>query len=175
MNNNSIRHALYFGLVIGALFIVYFLLGIGGNLLLVALLQLVIILGVPVLAVYFAIDCRKRVNDNVFTYWQAFRYMMQLFIGAALVSSAFVLVYVQWIDTDFFVTLTERTFEQMEKLQELFSSFSINEEDMEDIEQAIERSYNTRTFVMSHFTGNVFIGLFISLIGAFIARNPQRE
>lgn len=172
MNNNSIRHALYFGLVIGALFIVHFLLGISGNLLLTALLQFVIILGVPVLAVYFAIDCRKRVNDNIFTYWQAFRYMMQLFIGAALVSSTFVLVYVQWIDTDFFVTLTERTFEQMEKLQELFSSFSIDEE---DIELAIESSYNTRTFVMSHFTGNVFIGLFISLIGAFIARNTKRE
>lgn len=171
MNRDCIRHALYFGLVIGLMFIAHFLLGTTSNMLILSL-QFVVLLAVPIIAVRFAIDCRKRVNRDNFTYSQAFRYMMQLFVGASLISSAFVFVYIQWINVDFLPNLAYYASDEIDKVMELIPSLSISEDEMELI---IQNTYKTRTFVASHFLGKILVGLFISLIGSFIVRNAKKQ
>ena len=92
--NNIYRYALYFAPVLGALFIMHFVFGTSSNMLMLILVVLLKII-IPIVAVYLAIDCRRRLNDDFFTYWQAFRYFVLMFVGASLICSVFVFIYVQ--------------------------------------------------------------------------------
>lgn len=169
--NNIYRHALYFAPVLGALFIMHFALGTSSNLLMLILVLLIKII-VPIVAVYLAIDCRRRVNDDLFTYWQAFRYFILMFVGASLICSVFVFIYVQWINTDYLIYIKEISSQLMERLTQSMSSSVISESEMEQI---IDMAYTPKMFTASSFLSNLIIGFTISIISSFIVRNKKHD
>lgn len=109
MNKDCFRHAMYFGLLLGVLFFIHFAVSLLHNTSLSVMLQLVMKIVIPVVAVRFAIDCRRRVNGDVFGYSQAFRYFVILFLAASLVCSTLIFVYVQWINIDYLTDLKAQT------------------------------------------------------------------
>ncbi|MDO4726851.1 MAG: DUF4199 domain-containing protein [Porphyromonadaceae bacterium] len=171
MNTECFRHAMYFGLVLGALFIIHFMFSIS-DIWVISSLQFLMKLVIPVVAVYFCIDCRKRINDNLFTYSQAFRYFLQLFVAASLICSAFIFMYVKWINVDFLLELKEKTFDSMEKLSSILGSFNITESEMEE---ALNNAYTTNSFVSSNFLSNIVVGIIVAIVGSFIVRNNKNQ
>ena len=169
--NNIYRHALYFAPVLGALFIMHFVLGTSSNLLMLILVLLIKII-VPIVAVYLAIDCRRRLNDDFFTYWQAFRYFVLMFVGASLICSVFVFIYVQWINTDYLVYIKEISSQLMERLTQSMSSSVISESEMEQI---VDMAYTPKMFTAGSFLSNLIIGFIITIIGSFIVRNKKHD
>ncbi len=169
--NNIYRHALYFAPVLGALFIMHFVFGTSSNMLMLILVVLLKII-IPIVAVYFAIDCRRRVNDDLFTYWLAFRYFLLMFVGASLICSVFIFIYVQWINTDFLINLKEISSQLMERLTQTLSSSVISESEMEQI---IDTAYTPKMFTASSFLSNLIIGFIITIIGSFIVRNKKQD
>ena len=152
MNKDCFRHAMYFGLLLGVLFFIHFAVSLLHN-------------------TSFAIDCRRRVNADVFSYSQAFRYFVILFLAASLVCSTLIFVYVQWINIDYLTDLKAQTEEAMEQIVQSTGFSSLLSET--EIEQALEMSYTTRMFVTSNFIGNFIIGIIIGLLGSLVVRNDK--
>ncbi len=162
---------MYYGLVLGVLFVIHFMLSIS-DIWVISILQFFMKLIIPVAAVYFAIDCRKRVNDNMFTYSQAFRYFLQLFMAASLICSAYIFVYVKWINVDFLLELKEKTIDAMEQLSGILGSLNIPEAEWEE---SLNMAYTTNTFVSSNFLSNIIVGIIVAIIGSFIVRNDKKQ
>lgn len=171
MNKDCFRHAMYFGLLLGVLFFIHFAVSLLHNTSLSVMLQLVMKIVIPVVAVRFAIDCRRRVNADVFSYSQVFRYFVILFLAASLVCSTLIFVYVQWINIDYLTDLKAQTEEAMEQIVQATGFSSLLSET--EIEQALEMSYTTRMFVTSNFIGNFIIGIIIGLLGSLVVRNDK--
>ena len=167
MNKDCFRHAMYFGLLLGVLFFIHFAVSLLHNTSLSVMLQLVMKIVIPVVA----IDCRRRVNADVFSYSQAFRYFVILFLAASLVCSTLIFVYVQWINIDYLTDLKAQTEEAMEQIVQATGFSSLLSET--EIEQALEMSYTTRMFVTSNFIGNFIIGIIIGLLGSLVVRNDK--
>lgn len=153
---------MYYGLVVSVAFILKFLAGTSTNGILMAMNSL-LALAIPVLAVYFAIDCRKKLNSDRFTYLQGFRYLMRLLFSASLVCTAFVFVYVKWLNPSFLPELEATMFE-------VFESLKI---DIPDMDKLIPTVLEPKMFVMGQFMGYILVSIFISLIGAFFTKKSD--
>jgi hypothetical protein len=166
MKQDCFLHAMYFGLVLGALFILEFIFhsfsGFWFGLLAFALKVII-----PIAAVKMAIDCRKRVNDNQFTYGQAFRYMFRLFMYAVIIGCVFVFIYLKWLNLNFIPQLKEETVSTMEQFPQILSMFQLSES---EFEEAANKMYTVNTFTGAIFIQYVVISLAISLVGAAFAK-----
>jgi hypothetical protein len=166
MKQDCFLHAMYFGLMLGALFILEFVFhsfsGFWFELLAFALKVII-----PIAAVKMAIDCRKRVNDNQFTYGQAFRYMFRLFLCAIIIGCAFVFIYLNWLNLNFIPQLKEETMVALEQFPQVLPMFQLSES---EFEEAMNEIYTANMFTGAVFIQYMVIGLVISLVGAAFAK-----
>ncbi len=160
MERENIKHAMYYGLLVSVAFILKFLAGTSTNGAMMAVNWL-LALAIPVLAVYFAIDCRKKLNSDRFTYFQGFRYLMRLLFSASLVCTVFVFIYVMWISPDFLPGLETMILEVFDEMDTPV---------VPEMEEFLATLLEPKMYVMGQFIGYIMVSLFIALIGAFFTK-----
>ena len=164
MNKEWVKHAMYYGLAISVLFILKFMASTSPNGFLIAINSLLAIV-IPIVAIYFAIDCRRKLNEDRFTYYQAFRYLMRLLSSASLLCTFCVFVYIKWLNPDYLNSLHEFVYETIN---------SLGSDTTDDMEQIVSMMLEPKIYTMSQFISFIFISFAISVIGAFFARKTDK-
>ena len=100
MKSDAIKHSMYYGLILGATFILNFFLSQASGILW-KIVQMFVVFSIPFLVFYITKNCRDEVNEGVMGYGAAFMYGVQLFFYASMVSSAFKYLYFKFIDPKF--------------------------------------------------------------------------
>ncbi len=169
MNKDCFKHALYFGLMMAGLFVLHFMLSTQDNgifILGTAILQL----ATPIVAIALAIDCRKTINNNSFTYGQSMQYFWWLFSSASLVATAIIFAYTKWINTTLLINLQNRAFEVFSDMGDSLTNLGITQQ---QVEVSLNNGFSPKIFAISNFFSYMLTSLIISLIGSFFVRKKK--
>lgn len=108
MRPTALKHAMYFGLMLGLLFCINFFLSTRSSAFCSVASWAIMVL-TPYIAYRLTLDCRERVCGGRMSYGEAFLYGMQLFFYAALIGAAFRLLYfIQTLRSRLFATHDRR-------------------------------------------------------------------
>ncbi len=164
MKPMALKHAMYFGLILGLVFSLnFFLSTING--VIANTLSWVIILLIPIATYRLTADCRDRVCEGEMSYGTALWYGIQLFFYASLVSAAFKLIYFKILNPDFLPNQLEQTLRLMEQLQMPLTDVQINE---------VKSVLTPFNMALNYVWLNVLAGLLVSLItGIFAKKNKS--
>lgn len=163
MKPDVIKHSMYYGLLLGIVFILNFFFSQTINVWL-SVVRLLFVFSIPYLVFFFAKKCREDVCNGVMTYGQVFSYGVQLFFYASMISSAFKFFYFRFVDTDFLRNLFNQTMLMMEQL-----SFPITDELIESIKQML----TPIGMAMQYLWVNVMVGIVVSFVVAFFVRKEK--
>lgn len=163
MKPESIKHAMYYGLLLGVVFIANFALSLSGNAVLQAL-QWLVMCAIPWLVYAVARKCRDELNGGVMSYGQALWYGIQLFFYASLVSSAFKYFYFRFINPEFLKNLFNQTMTLMEQLKMPVT---------DELYEATKSLMTPIDMALQYIWVNVMIGFFVSLVVAFFVRKNK--
>ncbi len=163
MKSDAIKHSMYYGLILGATFILNFFLSQASGILW-KIVQMFVVFSIPFLVFYITKNFRDEVNEGVMGYGAAFFYGVQLFFYASMVSSAFKYLYFRFIDPKFLKEL----FAQMMSLMEQMS-FPVTDE----IVDAMKQLFTPIGMSMQYMWLDVTVGVFVSLIVAIFVRKGK--
>lgn len=159
MKPDALKHAMYYGLILGLIFCLNFFLSTlkGAT---YSLLQMLITCAIPFVCYWLTVDCRKRVCNDVMTYGGALWYGIQLFFYASLISAAFKYIYFQFINTDFLPNLIDESLNLMDELN--LSSGADSKQ--------IRTLLSPLNFSIQYIWINVFLGILVSCVTAAFAK-----
>lgn len=161
MQDNIFKSTMTNGLIMGVLFFVNFLLSGSRILPLVFLsylmMALIIVLMHRMAKRYRDVDCGGTIK-----YWKVFNYVVLTFLFAAIISSVFKIVYLQYINTEYLPALFEESIRQMEQNHSLFEKFNLPLD--EDYISAVEKTMRPVTYSLQTIWVNVFLGVILGLI-----------
>ncbi|MBQ7389136.1 MAG: DUF4199 domain-containing protein [Paludibacteraceae bacterium] len=163
MKSDAIKHSMYYGLILGATFILNFFLSQASGILW-KIVQMFVVFSIPFLVFYITKNCRDEVNEGVMGYGAAFMYGVQLFFYASMVSSAFKYLYFKFIDPKFLKEMSAQMMSLMEQM-----SFPVTDE----VADAMKQLFTPIGMSMQYMWLNVTIGVFVSLIVAIFVRKGK--
>lgn len=163
MKPEALKHAMYFGLMLGLVFALNFFLSTLNNGWFSAL-QWVITLAIPYLVYRLTVDCRNRVVGGSMSYGMALWYGIQLFFYAAIISAVFKFIYFKFINPEFLPNMLNESLKVLDELK--MSSATVGEEQL--------RQLLTPLYVsMQYIWMDVLVGVFVSLVTAAFAKKDK--
>lgn len=163
MKPTALKHAMYFGLMLGLAFCLNFFLSTRSSALCNAVSWMIVVL-VPYAAYRLTVDCRERVCGGRMSYGEAFFYGMQLFFYAAMVGAAFKLLYFKYINPDFLPNMLDESLKLMELL-----NMPIGEAEMGEL----KRVMTPVNMSLNYIWLDVAAGTLVSLVVAAFARKNK--
>ena len=165
MKTDAIKHAMYFGLLLGLLFSVNFWTQASANAM-VNSLQLVFVFLIPYVVFVVMKHCRDNVFDGRISYRKAFFYGIQLFFYASVVSAAFKYVYFKFIDPTYLKNLKNASMKVLE---------SLNYSTSEELLLASEEVFTPINMSLQFIWTNMFLGVFLLIVLSAIVKKEQKE
>lgn len=165
MKPTALKHAMYFGLLLGLAFCLIFFLSTRHSTWCSALSWTIIVL-VPYAAYRLTVDCRERVCGGVMSYSEAFLYGMQLFFYAAMVGAAFKLLYFKYIAPDFLPRMLDESLKLMEQLNMPLGDVELSE---------LKRMITPVNMSLNYIWLDVLSGTLVSLVVAVFARRRTSD
>ncbi len=160
MRPTALRHAMYFGLMLGLLFCINFFLSTRSSAFCSVASWTLMVL-IPYIAYRLTLDCRERVCGGRMSYGEAFLYGMQLFFYAALVGAAFRLLYFKYFDPDFLPRTIDESLCLMEQL-----NMPLGEVETSNLKQMMSPVNMSLNYIWL----DVLVGTLVSLVVAAFAR-----
>ena len=168
MQTNVLNAAMKYGLIMGLIFSVNFLLSVTGNPI-ISLLGYLVVAVILVLTYRFSVAYRDKENGGTITFGHAFFFIMLLFLFAAIISSLIKFIYFKYLNVEYLPQLLEQSITVMNQMQEQFH-FNIPD----DYYQNMENMMNPATYTLQFIWVNVILGVFVGLIMApFIKKNKD--
>ncbi len=163
MRPTALRHAMYFGLMLGLLFCINFFLSTRSSAFCSVASWTLMVL-IPYIAYRLTLDCRERVCGARMSYGEAFLYGMQLFFYAALVGAAFRLLYFKYFDPDFLPRTIDESLRLMEQL-----NMPLGEVETSNLKQMMSPVNMSLNYIWL----DVLVGTLVSLVVAAFARKKR--
>ncbi|MBR5470001.1 MAG: DUF4199 domain-containing protein [Paludibacteraceae bacterium] len=163
MKQDTIKHAMYYGLLLGVVFVLNFFLSQATNIWL-KFIQMLYTFSIPFVVFCFAKKCREDVCGGTMSYGQSFLYVVQLFFYASIISSAFKYVYFRFLNPDFLKKLFNQTMQLMEQM-----SVPITDEMIAVTKQML----TPMGMAMQYIWINVMVGIVVSIVLAFFIRKEK--
>lgn len=160
MRPTALRHAMYFGLMLGLLFCINFFLSTRSSAFCSVASWTLMVL-IPYIAYRLTLDCCERVCGGRMSYSEAFLYGMQLFFYAALVGAAFRLLYFKYFDPDFLPRTIDESLRLMEQL-----NMPLGEVETSNLKQMMSPVNMSLNYIWL----DVLVGTLVSLVVAAFAR-----
>ena len=161
MQSNIAKSAMSYGLILGALFSVNFLLSVPNSSLL-GLLSWLVTAAILVATYKMAIRYRDNNCEGFISYGKAFSLIVFMFFFAAIISAFVKFIYLQFINTYFL----ERQLEQVMLVLETMS-FPITDEIYKTMSAMLTPIFFTITSIFTNMFLSVFAGL---IIAAFVKK-----
>ena len=162
MKQDTIKHAMYYGLLLGVVFVLNFFLSQATNIWL-KFIQMLYTFSIPFVVFCFAKKCREDVCGGTMSYGQSFSYVVQLFFYASIISSAFKYVYFRFLNPDL-RKLFNQTMQLMEQM-----SVPITDEMIAVTKQML----TPMGMAMQYIWINVMVGIVVSIVLAFFIRKEK--
>ena len=162
MQPNIVKSAMSYGLILGVLFSVNFLLSVPNSSLLGLLGWFVV---AAILVAIYKMSVRYRDNDcgGFISYGKAFSLIVLMFFFAAIISAFVKFIYLQFIDPAFLERQLEQAMLTLETI-----SFPITDEFYE----AMSIMFTSTSFTMVSIFTNMFLSVFVGLVmAAFVKKD----
>ena len=168
MQTNVLNAAMKYGLIMGIIFSVNFLLSVTGNPI-VSLLGYLVVALILVLTYRFSIAYRDYENGGAITFGHAFFFILLLFLFGAIISSLVKFIYFKYLNVDYLPQLLDQSITVMKQMQEQFH-FNIPDDYYENMENMMNPTAYTLQFIWV----NTFLGVIVGLIMApFIKKDKS--
>ncbi len=165
MKPDAVKHAMYFGLLLGVLFSVNFLTQTSTNVVINSL-QFVFICLIPYVVFSMMRHCRENVFEGTITYSQSFFYGLQLFFYASVVSASLKYFYFKFINPLYLKNLRSASLKILEEL---------NYPMTEDFVTAADKVFLPLNMSLQYIWTNMFLGMFLLLILSAFLKKKQSE
>ena len=163
MKPEALKHAMYFGLMLGLVFALNFFLSTLHSGWFV-LLMLFVTFTIPYLVYRLTVDCRDRVSGGVISYGAALWYGIQLFFYAALISAVFKFIYIKFLNLDYLPNLVNESLIILDKFNMLSGDYG---------EEQVRLLYTPLYVTMQSIGSNVIMGVLVSLVTAAFAKKDK--
>ena len=163
MHSSPIKHAMKFGLIIGAISSTNFLLSNIQNSA-TQLLSTAISISIIYLVYRFTVHYRTTERNDQMTYGQGISYIVWLYLFSSIISSTFKYVYWQFIDPEFLPELINQSLLMLETMK-----IEITDEMIEQM----KRMLNPRVMALQFVWFNLLGGFILSLIIAAFTRKEK--
>ncbi len=163
MRANPIKHAMKYGLYLGGVFSLNFLLSTSQSVVM-QLLTYLVIAAILYLTYRFAVHYRENEMKGCLTYWQGFSYVLWLFLFSAIVSSAVKFFYCQFLVTEYLENMMNQTMLMLETMQ-----FPIGDAEIAQIEAMLKPA----RFSLMYLWVNAFVGMFVGLVMAAFTKKEK--
>ncbi len=163
MKANPVKHAMKYGLILGALFSVNFLMSASAN----TTIQFLSNLATAAIIYFtykFTVHFRKTEQNNTMTYFQGVSYIIWLFLFAAIISSAVKYIYWQFINPEYLPNLMNQSLLMLETMK-----IEITDEMLEQVQRTLRPAVMALQFIWI----NILTGLFVALITAAFTRKEK--
>lgn len=135
-----------------------------------ALLFLALYCASPIYAGYLAIRTRKRELNNIMPFFQAWMFLLIMYICASLLSAVAQFIYFRFLDDGYIMQMMQQAATIMANNPEIFDTMA------KDFNAAIQEYQNldTRHIVFSMLSSNIMNGTILApIIALFVKRNPK--
>ena len=163
MKPEALKHAMYFGLMLGLVFALNFFLSTLNNGWFTAL-QWVVTLAIPYLVYRLTVDCRDRVSGGAISYGAALWYGTQLFFYAALISAVFKFIYFKFLNPEYLPNMINESLKILDELNMLSGELT-----EEQVRQLLTPLYVTMQYIWM----DVIMGVLVSLVTAAFAKKDK--
>ena len=163
MKPEALKHAMYFGLMLGVVFALNFFFSTLHNGWFV-LLMLFVTFTIPYLVYRLTVDCRDRVSGGVISYGAALWYGTQLFFYAALISAVFKFIYFKFLNPDYLPNMINESLKILDELNMLSGELT-----EEQVRQLLTPLYVTMQYIWM----DVIMGVLVSLVTAAFAKKDK--
>jgi len=165
MGPNPFQHAMQWGLLMGLLMLLNFILS-GSDNGVVAALSYLVEGGVIFLTYYATVHYRTTQCDNRITFSAAYSYVLLLFFFGSLLSGVLRLLYMKYIDPTYLDEMYARVLRVVDQMQL----------DMpEDAQLALEKLMQPVRFNMNYMMTDIFLGSLLGLVVAGLCRKKPKE
>lgn len=158
MQTNVLNAAMKYGLIMGIVFSVNFLLSISGNAI-ITLLGYLVVAFICVLTYRFTVAYRDKENGGTISFGHAFFFIILLFLFAAIISSLFKFIYFKYLNVNYLPILLEQSISMMQQLQEQFH-LSVPD----DYYETMDKMMSPTAFTLQYIWVNTFLGVIMGLI-----------
>ena len=158
MQTNVLNAAMKYGLIMGIVFSVNFLLSVSGNAI-ITLLGYLVVAFICVLTYRFAIAYRDKENGGTISFGHAFFFIILLFLFAAIISSLFKFIYFKYLNVNYLPMLLEQSVSMMQQLQEQFH-LSVPD----DYYETMDKMMSPTAYTLQYIWVNTFLGVVMGLI-----------
>ncbi len=160
------KHAMYYGLVLGCIFGLNFMLSTIPSTVF-AVVQFVVICAIPYVAYRMAKHCRDKVCGGYMSYWVSVWYVVQLFMYASMISATIKFLFFKFIKPDYL----SRQFQlSMDTLEKLGLTSGMEEESMYVVQ---EQATNALTMSIQSIWVNIIVGFVVALIVSSIVKREK--
>ena len=163
MKPEALKHAMYFGLMLGLVFALNFFFSTLHNGWFV-LLMLFVTFTIPYLVYRLTVDCRDRVSGGAISYGAALWYGTQLFFYAALISAVFKFIYFKFLNPEYLPNMINESLKILDELNMLSGELT-----EEQVRQLLTPLYVTMQYIWM----DVIMGVFVSLVTAAFAKKDK--
>lgn len=169
MKSEALKHAMYYGLMIGGALILRFLLGLIPLPALSSLFSLLTIVMMVWLTYKFSLDCRDKIYEGVWSYGQALWYIIRLSFYGSMVCAVFVLLY-SFLVPSYFEGMNDLV---VTTLEQLGDSGLYTDEMIEEMESSLRILLTPQSYSAMTLLSNFFCGIFTGLILAAIVKEDN--
>lgn len=166
MKSEALKHAMYYGMMLGGALILMFLVGLIPQPFIRSILNLGSIVLVVWLTYRFSVDCRNKLYDGTWSYGQAFWYLIRLCFYGSLVSSVVVLIY-SFVNVSFLNGLLNQSMEVLSAMED------VDGVDMSALEDSLAMLFTPQTYASIYMVSSLFCGFVTSLIVAAIVKEDN--
>ncbi len=160
------RHAMYYGLVMGCVFGLNFILSTIPSMF-TAAMQVAVICIIPFVAFMMVKNCRDRVCGGYIPYWVSVWYVVQLFLYASMISAAFKFVFFKFIKPDY---LSNQFQLSMNTLEKLGLTSGMEESAVYAVQ---EQATDAVTMSLQSIWINIILGFVVALIVSAFAKREN--
>ncbi len=165
MQQNFYKHAMTYGLFLGLVFSVNFLLSLSKSLWL-GMLTYFVMAAIVYLTYRFTCHYRDTEQDGAISYGRSLWYIVVLYIFAAIISSVVKYVYFQFINPDYLDEVLNNTMAVMEQLQ-----WPLQEDIMYDQMKSMLTPIN---FTLQYIWINMMLGFLVGVVmAAFVKKDKN--
>ena len=171
MKPNIFKTSMFNGLIMGVLFSLRFLLSTSKSAIFSTLSIIILVL---IIAGMYKMTIHYRENQlkGHMPYWTAVNLSIMTFFFAALVSSAFKMIYTTYISPDFLSSMINDSMQALEELRPSFNIFKYIDED--EYITSLEKQMTPFNYSIQSIWMNIFSGAFLGLIlGAFTKKKKS--
>lgn len=162
---NLFKYAMKYGMIMGALFSVNFLLSTLGNAT-GNILSYVVIGAISYCTYYFTIIFREKECDGALSYGKGLNYIITLYFFAAIISSAVKLLFFTWVNPEYLPNLLNQSLLLLESMNLPTEEFNMSS-------QMLDKMMSPAFYAMQTLWINVFIGLFVGLVVATFTKKEK--